>query len=457
MIFTFHNTTEWWRYVGSRLAFAGETVVVSDLPDADVDINPAFHRYMRVAGIEEEALDAFGQEGCGDVILRCRLLRVLDRDVALRMIGAMWRTIQELLDRERPDVFLAFVVDRYILDLFERALARRGVRYVGIAIGVLPETCMFMARGEYLPVREPSDGEVETAVTAMAQPQFVPSYVSGRRFGLVPFLSLYLRFTVRWLLFEAARVLRRLPYDYRYLTARSSASGFRVRLRDWGVMRFFRNGWRQALAATPFERRVFLALSVNPEAAIEYWLRNPGMIDYNVVLERLVNALDAGGFHIFVKDHPNQFGFRQVELFSALARHPAVSFVPYDVPGHWLIDRCRTTFTWTGTVGLQAAMAGRCAVVDASAYYFVEGLFVGVKDVADLDETPRKIEAFASSMPLSEARRIIARRLLRSSVPGDYTSWRGFTTNDPNGMRKADTLLNSLNIYVPILAKGSAE
>lgn len=417
MIFTFHNTTEWWRYIASRLEFATHTVIVNDLPDVDVDISPTFHRYTREPGIERVGLDALGQEACDDVIARCRLLRVLGRDIAMRMIGAMWRTIQELLDRERPDVFLSFVVDRYILDLFERALAQRGVRYVGIAIGVLPETCMLMARGEYLPVREPADTEVDAAVAALAQPQFVPTYVAGRRFGLAQFLRLYLRFTARWLLFEAARIVRRVPYDYRYLTTRSPASGFRVRLRDWGVMKFFRPDWRQTLDATPIEKRVFVALSVNPEAAIEYWLHDRAMIDYGAVLERLVSALGAAGFRTFVKDHPNQFGFRQIELFRSLQRHPGVSFVPYDVPGQWLIDRCHATFTWTGTVGLQAAMAGRCAVVDESAYYFAEGLFVGVKDAGELGDVPRKIRDFVAPLALAEARREIARRLLRSSVP----------------------------------------
>jgi len=456
MIFTFHNTTKWWRYVASRLQFATETVVVSDLPDADVDINPAFHRHMRVAGIERDGLDALGQDTCEDVIARCRLLRVLERDVAMRMIGAMWRTIQEVLDRERPDLFLSFVVDRYILDLFERALARRGVRYVGVAIGVLPETCMFMARGEYLPVREPLETEVDDAVAALAQPQFVPTYAAGRRFGLARFLSLYARFTVRWLLFEVMAFVRRLPYDYRYLTARSPASGFRVRLRDWSVMRFFRRDWKDALDATPVGLRVFAALSVNPEAAIEYWLRNPAMVDYQAVLERATNALGAAGFRVFVKDHPNQFGFRQVELFSELARNPAVTFVPYDVPGQWLIDQCHATFTWTGTVGLQAAMAGRCAVVDASAYYFVDGLFVGVEDPRDLDELPTKLRNCKSAMPLAEARQAIARHFLRSSVPGDYTSWKGFETKDAERVRKTEALVNSLNVYLPGIARDDA-
>src|SRR5438093_6183931 len=149
MIFTLSSTTPWWRYLASRLEFAAETVVVGELPEADIDLNPAFHRNLRRTGIERDAADALGEIACLDVIARCRLLRTLDPGLAVRMLGAMWRTIQDLLDRERPDVFLSFVVDRYILDLLQRALALRGVRYVGITVGPLDDTFMFMARGEY--------------------------------------------------------------------------------------------------------------------------------------------------------------------------------------------------------------------------------------------------------------------------------------------------------------------
>jgi hypothetical protein len=456
MIYTFSNTTRWWRYIASRLDFASQTVLVSDLDDADVDISPAFNRHMREVGVEREAVQALGSEACDEIIARCRLLRLLDRDRAMRMIGAMWRTIEELLDWEKPDIFLSFIVDRYILDLFDRALVRRGIRYAGLAIGVLPETFMFMARGEHTAIREPSEAEVDAAVAALAQPTFVPTYVSARRFGLARFLSIYARFTARWVVFEALRILRRRPHDYRYLTARWAGCGFRVRLRDWGVMRYLKNDWRRALENSPFDRRVFVALSVNPEAAIEYWVRDTRMIDYARVLERLAQSLAREGFRLFVKDHPSQFAFRQVEVFANLAKEDSVSFVPYEVPGQWLIDRCGATFTWTGTVGLQTAVAGRCAVVESGAYYVTDGLFVVLRGTDDLDELPRRIAGFKPSLPLPEARRALVRKLLRASAPGDYMSWKGFSATDPERARRASTVVASLNRYLPAFVKRGA-
>lgn len=452
MIFTFSNTTKWWRHIAENLAFASSTVLISDLPDADVDISPTFHRHMRTAA-PKDAIDALGADACGDVIARCRLLRVLHRDKALRMIGAMWRTINELLDAERPDLFLCFLIDRYILDLFDRALRARGVRYVGIAIGVLPETIMFMSRGEYVPVREPASGEVERAVETLVQPDFVPSYVPERRFGTAQFLRKYAHFTARWLAFEALRVTRRRPYDYRYLATRSPRSGFRVRLKDRGVSRFVDHGWRRVFDATPVERRVFVALSVNPEAAIEYWVQDLSLVDYVAVLDRVGETLGRAGYRMFVKDHPSQFAFRHIELVQELAARSTVTFLPYDVSGQWLVANCGATFTWTGTVGLQAAFAGARAIVEANAYYVVDGLFVTFGRIDDVDAIPARLAEFRPAEPIDKRRRVLARHLLRAAVPGDYMSWRGFTATDSEHVARAASLLVSLNTYLPAMAR----
>ena len=453
MIFTFSNTTPWWRYIATNLRFASSTVLVSDLPDADIDISPDFHENVRRDGIAQHALDTLGADVCDDVIARCRLLRVLDRGTALRMIGAMWTTINHLLDAERPDLFLCFLVDRYILDLFERALRARGVRYVGIAIGVLAETVMFMSRGEYVVVREPSDDEVEHAVRTLTEPDFLPSYVPRQRFGWPAFLRKYAHFTARWLAFEALRVLRRCPYDYRYLATRSAQSGFRVRLKDWRVMRSVDRDWRRTFDATAPDRRVFVALSVNPEAAIEYWVRDLALVDYGTVLDRVTDRFAAEGYHLFVKDHPSQFGFRQIELIRRLVARGNVTFIPYEVAGQWLVANCGATFTWTGTVGLQAAFAGRCAVVEADAYYVVDGLFVTFRRALDIDGLPLRVAQFALPVSLDDARRALARHLLRATVPGDYLSWRDFSPSDPSHVARVASLVESLNTYLPTLAR----
>lgn len=449
MLYPFSSTTRWWRYIASRLTFADYTVIVSDLPTADVDITKRYYELLKSVETDRVALDELGADVCDDVIMRCRFLRVLDRQLALRLIGAMWQTIEELLDRERPDVFLGFVVDRFILDLFERALGRRGIPYLGITVAIPPDQVMWMAKGEHIQIREPDTAEIQAAIAAVANDDFVPSYVGKANFGRRKFAELYVWRTARFLAFEVIMRARRMPYDMRYLSARWAACGYRVRLRDWKVKSFLSPDWRQELEAVPFEKRVFVALSVNPEAAIEYWVEDHGLIDYQTTLERLAERLGAAGYQLFVKDHPSQFGFRQVELLERLAKFSNVTFVPYEVSAHELIRECKATFAWTGTVGFQAALAGRCAVVVGSAYYFVEGLFIPILSADEIDDLALKIDRFEPSLPLPDARRALMKRVLSSGAPGVYSTWRGFSPRDPDDVRRIESLIDSYNRYIP--------
>ena len=126
-----------------------------------------------------------------------------------------------------------------------------------------------------------------------------------------------------------------------------------------------------------------------------------------------------------------------------------VTFVPYEVSAHELIHECATTFAWTGTVGFQAALAGRCAVVAGSAYYYVEGLFIPVWSLDDIDDLAASIASFEPSFPLPEARRALMKRVLSSSAAGVYSTWRGFSPRDPDDVRLIESLIDSYNRYIP--------
>lgn len=456
MIFPLHNTTAWWRHVASRLTFASRTMLVADLDhDVDVSITGDFYRVLRGKDAGRIALDALGSEACQEVIARCRFLKTLDSGLALGMIGAMWKVLDDVVERERPDVVLSCVVDRYLLDVLDRVLARRGIKYVGLAVSPTPDQVMFMAKGEYLPVREPSDEEVDRTIERIVAPTFRPAYLPLRpRYDFRHFVRIYAHFTLRWLAFEALRRWERNPLDFRYRSACSIAPGYRVRVEDWAVMRHLDQAWETKLQAVAHDRRVFLALSVTPEAAISYWIQHLDLIDEDVVFERTVQVLAAAGYHIFVKDHPSQFAFRKRELVERLAEIPGVTFVPYDVTAKTLIDRCKTTLTLTGTVGFEAMMAGRCAVVAASAYYVADPYFVTLDSLAGISDLPGRIERFQMPRDLVAARRAVMHRLLRSCVPGQL-SWLKWSPDGATA-RTADSLIESLNAYALSLASREA-
>ena len=180
MVFTIHNTEKWWAYLAANLKFASKTVILSDLPYADICLMPRFYELLRTTDAARLALDALGEEACAEIIQRDRILRKLERTLALRMIGAMWTTFDEIAEKEAPDLFMSFCVDRYILDIIERVLRKRGIPYLGLVVSPVPEHIMFMAKGEYVPVREPSEAEIGQAAAILAAPKFVPELLKYR-------------------------------------------------------------------------------------------------------------------------------------------------------------------------------------------------------------------------------------------------------------------------------------
>ena len=88
VFFTIHSTTPWWKYLASRMEFA-DAVVLSDLrEDGDYSLVDDFYRFIDKGNAASVALARFGEEGCADIILRCRVLRSIDRNLALRMMSA---------------------------------------------------------------------------------------------------------------------------------------------------------------------------------------------------------------------------------------------------------------------------------------------------------------------------------------------------------------------------------
>lgn len=448
------RTTPWMRYIGEHLDFAERVVITSEFDNADVNFMRPFYRHLGRIGSGESVAERLGAETCREIIPRCRLLRTLDRELAHRMVGAMWRTWEEIFDRHDPACMISFMIDHYALDVAERVLRSHGGRYVGLLPSILDGQMKFTARGEYSRVREPPEEEIERAVATITGENFAPFLGSKRSYGWPAYLRLYCYYNGRAAAFRFLQWWRNDPLNWHYSITAGTVGNYRLRWRDRRVLGMIDADWRAKLAAVPLERRVFAALQYNPEASTDYWVRDVGLIDPRVAVPRLARVLADAGFTLFVKDHPNMFGFRRAELFDAIAAAAPVVFVPYEASSQELIRETKATFTWTGTAGLQAALAGRCAIA-AEPYYATPEHFLQVRSMVDIDNLPQRIEKWRPPADLDGVRRAIVGRMLRAEMPGDVYSWQRFDARDADCRRRAAGLIDSLNRYVPrMLAEG---
>ena len=314
VFFTIHRTTPWWTYLASRIDFADVTVLSDLRGEGDYSLVDDFYRFMRKGDAAAVAIARFGEDGCADIILRCRSLRSLDRDLAMRMIGGMTQAIELAFDRLDPRLLLSFTMDRYVMDVMARIASARGIDFLEMTSSPIPDHVVFHRRGQLVPLGEPSPEELGKAVEILSEDGFAPVYVrDATKFSRAQFWRVFSYFAVRGAFFNVWRFLRRDPYNLHYIDALKRLK-HKVRPGDVAVLDLLRKDWQARLEAVPKERRVFIGLQLFPEASLDYWLRSQDLLGHDEVVLRYCEVLGKAGYHIIIKDHPLQFGFRQREL-----------------------------------------------------------------------------------------------------------------------------------------------
>lgn len=454
LFYTRHNATAWFRYLASQLTVASETLIMSELRDeGDVATTDDFYRAYADRNVGARATARFGDAACAEIIARCRLLRNVDEAQALRMIGAAMEASEAVIERFKPDAFVAFRIDSYVLDVIDRLLRARGVPYVGLwRAAILPDMVFFTTRGEYIPVREPSDEEIEAFVARITAHDFkATSLKRGARYDFGEFLAKYLQWNLRDLVVHLQGRLKRDRLGYRYLLTSRTLAEYRLQFANRHWVQHVDCDWESVFQQTSEEQRIFIGLQVNPESTIDYYVRNLDMAKYDQVLFRIIDVLEEAGYRIFLKDHPNMFGRRSLAFIRKVAARKSVVLVPYDVSSNMLVRDSHATFTWTGTIGLQASMAGRCPVV-VDPTYLMPGAFIQIKDQADIVTLPERIRAFQPPADLAALRRETARFVLRAWVPGAMR-FLEFRRNPEKERAGADLLAATLNTYLPMFAR----
>ncbi len=454
IFFTIHNTTAWWKYLGSQINVADVTVLSDMRDDGDVSLVDRFYGFLARADAAEIALNRFGEDGCADIVLRCRVLRSLDRQLALRMIGAMTQAIESAFDELKPDLIMTFTIDRYVMDVMERTARAREIDFLEMTTSILPDEVMLMRRGKPIRLREPAQRDIDAAIDLLCKPDFAPAYVrDAKRFSVMRFWRIFGYYELRGAFFNLCRFLKRDRYNLHYLDALKRLK-HKVRVGDVNVLNLVDRDWETRLNETDSQHRVFLGLQLFPEASMDYWLASSEMLAHDDVIVRYCNVLGDAGYRVFVKDHPLQFGFRQRELFDRLSDHPHVTLVPYDVPANLLIAKCTVSVTFTGTIGFQAALAGLRSIA-TDPYYATAEHFIHVRTVDEISSVAERLKSIKPVEDVAKVRQDIIGHLVSISVEGDYFGWRGFDASVPTARASVDGLARSLNSYLPRFFKAS--
>lgn len=457
LIFAIHGTEPWFKYLGEQMGFE-RAVTFSDLRGVgDISITNDFYTAYRNAWKRQSAtLDVVDPAAIEEIIARCRVLRWLEPRRSRAMVIAMAQVVEDVLDRVKPRAVLSFPIDRYIKDIISRRAQARGIAYFEYTTAPFSGMSMLLHEGRLLTLDiEPDPEVVEQKRAELADPLFSPPYVGKRNFyGKARFLKTFAYFKLRGRFFQLYSWLTRDPLGLHYLDSQTFL-GHKPRLSDIRYERYVDRDWDVWLADFPKERRIAMPLALFPEASIDYWVRDFGLVDYENMLVEAARAYSDAGFLVLVKDHPLQFGFRQLGLLERLQRIENLVVLPYEVSGNALLDTVDHCFVLTGTLGLQAAMLGKTAVATDN-YYTNEQDFVIYRSRDEIPALPERTRQFAMNEPLREIQTRLVRDLLKGCFVGDYATFRGFDPAAPSpGARE---LGRNLGDHVAaLLARDEAE
>jgi hypothetical protein len=433
LIYAVRATEQWWDYVGKNMGF-DRSFVVSDIRGkGDFSVVDDFYRsYTCFYKDESQSSPLLSTKVVLEIIKRCRVLRSMTPKVAKAMVLSMAEALEIVLGKVNPSVIVAFPIDRYVSDVLEHLAKSRGVPFYELTVSPLPGMGMLMKKGVLMTRdEETSSALVEQQLAALTEPLFAPSYVTGEsNFGLLRWLRTFLYFRLRGLIFKLISMVNRDPLNLHYLDAQPFL-GHKTTLMDWKVLHLTDSHWREKAEKFPIESRIFFGLTVFPEASIDYWINNLDLITYEEIVLEAAAAFSKAGFLILVKDHPQQFGFRQKDLIEKLLKIENVVLVPYAVSGNEVLMMCGANFSSTGTLGLQAALLGKHSIVVRN-YYAQQDSFIFFKSRSEISSIPMALNRKKFSKDLKSEQHCIVERLLRGSFSCDFFSFVNFNQKKPS-------------------------
>lgn len=353
-----------------------------------------------------------------DIIVRCRLLRSLPRKLAVKMIMAMDYSVNSMFDEVKPNYIVSVRVDSYVLDIIERSSKKRGIIFLGIWKSAFKKGYFFVtSRGELNYLRPAFENVVnENDIT---NPEFkAVSIVKSKNFSNLKSLKIKLYDLARSYHLSVVKYLINDTLGYRYLTNSLVIQEYGVDITRICYKKFIKDDWSYLLESSNVDKNIFIALQVNPESTIDYYVNDLELIKYEQVLVKFIQRFQNTEYLLFIKDHPNMYGRRNHKFLNTITSFHNVRLVPYEISSNHILEFTKVVFTWSGTISVQAALAGKIPLV-VNPPYFIDGLYIQLKSINDIDNIIKLISDFKFPFNFNEKKGELLNLINSSLYVGD--------------------------------------
>jgi hypothetical protein len=304
-----------------------------------------------------------------EVILRCRMLRALPRERAERLAQQAAARWQYILTSQHVDLVLSLPVDSFVIDTLLRSAARHRVPALTVAGTPFPGRVRFTRYGELLgcsPCQADDESECSKYMQRVTEGDARPAWligtdapaaqVAGRRAVID---------LVKWPAFWAYRQVFSDPDSY------SFAPRWLQRRRMLATVSRARAALKiEKCATSPNGDFAYLPLQFYPETTSDYWIREPSLHDFHLVVMQLAPMI-ARQIPLVLKEHPAALGRRPRAFLSALRGIPGVTFAPAGADSQALSRASRVVIGNPSTSTFQSQLMGIPTVFFGNPYFGV--------------------------------------------------------------------------------------
>lgn len=334
------------------------------------DTRARFYRHWGDRAIYSDLSDA----EIGDIISRCRLLRNLPRTDALRMLHAMAQTLHEYFEKSRPDLVLSHLVDEYITHLVSIFAARRGIMYIAYVYSYFSGYVQVLQGSDGSPFkfRTPSADETAAICEKYSVGDFRQNYAQRPKGTWLRQFKGILRYNLKLAYFRLMRLIENDPLNMHYLITPYVAE--HRRMSDLPTKNVFDAEWRTKLATFQGngQTTLFMPLAYFPESAIDYWVNDKSIIDYEDKTVEIARIL-AQSYCVVIKEHPHMVGSRNPAFYDRLKSIVNILLVPVDEHGTSLIVLTDATLVGAGSAGVEAGLRNKPVFTYCDTSYWFEG------------------------------------------------------------------------------------
>lgn len=301
-----------------------------------------------------------------EIVARCRFLRSLDSDLAIKHVAVAQACARNLLDKIQPKLFLSEAIDQYAQDILFDECNARGIKCHGFirtfANGYYRRTQL----GEYNKMRNIGSEDAKLVEQCLMSPSYLPSnLVTMKKSPQLSYFNIMIRNILRVIVFGLLRLSPKNRFNYHvhasYIVCKNCFMHF-VPARQLG----FRN-WRDKL--DPKKKTLFFPLQHCPESTIDYWSDDLSIVDYEAFVEKVVEKTSES-FNLVIKEHPGVWGFRKPNFYDKIRNNKSVILAPTGLSSNECLKSTDAVLTVTGSIGFEAALRGiPVFVLGAVPYY----------------------------------------------------------------------------------------